>query len=237
MSKRVVLLGTLAAVLLAGGYWLGQASSASAPAPAPTTAARSASLPAITVAPAPVIEAPVAKRVDPTLVADLADPDPKVRRAAMHEAVRAPDVDVQMLLGASRDADLEVAGLATIALADAYARGDVPAAELVARATDSALHEKVRSVALNGLGQVASTEAFTLLADLATRGSTAERAAAAILLRNQDADRAMPVLIAMLGDSDAHVRDCAHDSLKARARGRDFGEDRGAWQAWWTSRR
>lgn len=237
MSRGFVLLGACAAVLLVGGYWLGRSTSAP-PSMSASTRTRTASLPAVAVAPSRAVAMPALAppETDPTLVADLADSDPKVRRAALHEAVREASVDVPLLLTASRDPDLEVSGVATIELGKAYARGEVSVTELVARAQDRSLHEKVRSVALNGLGMVSSSEATALLVDLATRGSVSERAAAGILLRNQDLDRAVPVLIGMLADADAHVRDCARDSLKSRARGRDFGEDRAAWQAWWSSR-
>lgn len=239
MNGRLVLLGSCAAVLLAGGYWLGRSSSASAPTSAPTTPVRTAQLPVIAAAPAPALPPPPvlpARAVDPTLAKDLVDPDPKVRRAALAEAIREPDVDVQTLLAASRDSDLEVSAVATVALGTAYARGDVAVTELIARATDTSRNEKVRMAALNGLGAVASPEAVALLDRLASSGTPAERASAAILLQNQAPDLAVPILIRTLADSDAHVRECAHDSLKARARGRDFGEDAAAWRAWWTSR-
>ena len=237
MSGRLLLLGTCAAVVLAGGYWLGRSSSSPAPHATPNVAVRTASLPVVTIAPS--IAAPALKptrAADPTLAADLVNSDPKIRRAALHEAVRDPDVDVQVLLTASHDSDLEVAGVATIALGNAYARGDVAVSEMVARAQDRSLDEKVRFSAVNGLGKVASPEAIALLSELA-HGAPSERASAAILLRNQNLAGAVPVLIGLLADDDAHVRESAHDSLTSRARGRDFGGDRAAWQAWWSSTR
>ena len=233
--RRVILLGVCVAALVAGGYWLGRSSASPPPAATPTVAPRSATLPvaAPRALPAPVLATRVS---DPTLVADLADPDPKVRRAALREAVRTPDVDPQLLLTASRDADLEVSVAATIELGKAYARGEVAVGELIARAQDRSLPDKVRLSALTGVGTVASAEAVDLLSTLATGATPGERAAAALLLRHQDLARAVPLLIGMLADSDAHVRDSAHDSLKARARGRDFGEDAAAWRAWWQGR-
>lgn len=239
MSTRAVLLAIGIAGVLGAGLWLGRASSAEPSPSAASTPARSASIPVAAVAPARTELPPglPVHRADPTLAADLVDGDPKVRRAAIREAARDANVDVQLLLDTSRDSDLEVSAVATVALGDAYAHGRVPFAELAARAQDTGIHEKVRNAALNGLGAVASPEAAALLDRLASGGSTTERAAAATLLQNQDPELAIPALIRTLGDADAHVRECARDSLKARSRGRDFGEDAAAWRAWWTSRR
>ncbi len=238
MSTRTVLFATCLAALVGGGYWLAR-SSAEAPAPAPATPVRTASLPAVAThvsasrAVAPTLPS---RAVTPELVTDLRDADPKVRRAAIHEIAGA-DVDVQLLLDASRDRDLEVGVVATIELGTAYKAGRVAVTELVTRAQDSSLDPKVRSAALSGLGVVPSTEAAALLAGLAANGSTDERASAVILLRNQDLALAVPALIGALGDADPRVRELAHGSLTARSRGRDFGQDRAAWQAWWTARR
>lgn len=241
MSGRTILIATCVAALVGGGYWLGRSASSSAPTPTATSSAptRTASLPVAGVTSTRAVTPPAlpSRTADPTLAADLVDRDPKVRRAALHEVVRDGDVDVRVLLDASRDHDLEVSATATEALGKAYAQGKVAFGELAARAQDSSLDEKVRMSALGGLGAVTSPDAATLLARLATSGSTNERAASAILLQNQDPTVAVPALIRTLGDVDAHVRECAHDSLKTRSRGRDFGEDRAAWQAWWDSRR
>lgn len=240
--SRTILLGGCAALLLGGGYWLGRSSSEPAPV-ANAAPVRAASIPVAAVAPTHVAVEPTLapprpmRTVDPALAADLRDADPDVRRAAMHEAVRDPDVDPTMLLAAAHDRDLEVAGTATIALGKAYAHGDVSATELIAIARDTSLHEKVRGAAFNGVGAVPSADALDLLSQLARSNSASERAVAGILLRNQDLDGAVPLLIGLLRDSDAHVRETAHDSLKSRSRGRDFGEDAAAWQAWWSSRR
>lgn len=241
MSTRTVLFATCLAALLGGGYWLARSSSAGASAPSSASASssggRTASVPVATHvsasrAVAPALPSPVAA----DLVADLRDADPKVRRAAIHEAAGS-DVDAQLLLDASRDRDLEVGVVATIELGKAYKDGRVAVSELVTRAQDSSLDPKVRSAALSGLGVVPSPEAAALLAGLATNGSTDDRASAVILLRNQDLALAVPALIGALGDAEPRVRELAHASLTARSRGRDFGEDRAAWQAWWTARR
>lgn len=193
-----------------------------APAPAPHTA----EIAQPRVAPA----LPAASQV-PGLAEDLKDPDPKIRRAAVREAEDAPS-----LLVASRDRDLEVAVMATEALGKLHAKGEVPVAEMIARATDHALDERVRVSALNGLGLVASPEAGQMLAELVHRGDTLERRSAAILLVHQDPAVAMPALIDALADADEVVRANALEALKARARGRDFGSDAGAWRSWWQSR-
>lgn len=242
MTGPTVLLAGCATVLVAGGFWLGRASSSSAPVTpsASTSPVRTAQLPPLaprvepSVAPA---RAPAVPAIAPDLLADLRDGDVRVRRAAMHELASDRDADVQALLAATRDADLEVSGTATDALGKAYRDGRVPASELVARVRDSSLDPKVRGLALNGLGAVASREAAAVLVDLVQHGTVDERAGAAILLRNQDLADAVPALIGALGDSDARVRELAHDSLASRARGRDFGDDRAAWQAWWNARR
>ncbi|MFN0252442.1 MAG: HEAT repeat domain-containing protein [Kofleriaceae bacterium] len=241
MKTRTVLLASCVAALVGGGYWLGRASTTPAPSPAPSAssvapraaAIRGASAP-VALAAAPVLVPPSSS---PELVADLRDADPKVRRAAIREVARDRDADVALLLDASRDRDLEVSAAATTALGKAYRAGRIPVGELVVRAQDPSIHVKVRSEALNGLGAVPSPEAAALLAGLAASGSVDDRASAAILLRNQDLAVAVPALIAALGDAEARVREVARDSLVARSRGRDFGEDRAAWQAWWQSRR
>ena len=244
MSTRTVLFATCLAALLGGGYWLARSSSAGASAPSSSSSSssslsggRTASVPAVaTHVSASRAMAPALPSHAPELVTDLRDADPKVRRAAIHE-LAGSDVDAQLLLDASRDRDLEVGVVATIALGKAYKDGRVAVSELVTRAQDSSLDPKVRSAALSGLGVVPSPEAAALLAGLATTGSTDDRASAVILLRNQDLALAVPALIGALGDAEPRVRELAHASLTARSRGRDFGEDRAAWQAWWTARR
>jgi HEAT repeat protein len=247
MKSRITLL-LAAAVLVAGGVWLGRSSSsshASAPA-APAAAAPAAADPArpavagpdraagARATPAPRLAAH--SPADPGLAADLSDADPKVRRAAVRELAAAPDADPALLLAASRDPDLQVGVTATEALGKLHAGGAVPARELVARATDHKLDERVRVSALNGLGLVPSPEAAALLVELAARGDLGERRTAAILLSHQELAAAVPALIALLGDADEYARSNALESLRARARGRDFGTDAAAWRAWWAAR-
>lgn len=237
-----------AAVLLAAGVWLGRSTSAP-PAGAPAGGAPVAGpaggggpvaqvprLPARTPGGSPALARRQAAPADPDLTADLADPDPKVRRAAVRELAAERDADPALLLAASRDPDLEVGVTATEALGKLHAEGQVPVQELIARATDRKLDERVRGSALNGLGQVPSPEAAALLVELASRGDVGERRGAAILLSQQDPAAAMPTLIALLGDADEYVRSNALESLRARSRGRDFGTDAGAWRAWWAAR-
>lgn len=168
------------------------------------------------------------------LAADLVDANPNVRRAAIKEA-RA-DADPAVLLAASRDSDLSVGVLATEALGQRYAKGELPVSELIARATDPSLNDRVRVTALNGLGVISSPDAANLLTDLLSRGTQLERGTAAILLQHQDPELAMPALIRALADADEIVRANVLESLRARSRGRDFGSDAGAWTAWWQSR-
>jgi len=242
--RPIVVIGIAAAGVLAFGIWLGRSSSSpavsdvsAAPARAPIAPAASsarAHVPAI----APVL---AARRSNPTqeapgLAADLVAADPKIRRAAVREVVRSGDADPAMLLAASRDPDLEVGATATEALGKLYAEGQVPLKEMVARATDHGLNERVRVSALNGLGLVANADAAGVLVELLARGDVTERRSAAILLVHQDLTIAIPALINALGDADEYVRSNALESLRARSRGRDFGSDAGAWQSWWQSR-
>lgn len=243
MRARTLLLGSATAGLLAAGVWIGRATSAPAAGGASTSnpaaprtaaiAARPAVRPASTRPPA--LQPRRAPTV-PGLAADLVDRDPKVRRAAVRELARDPDADPGALVAAARDGDLEVGVTAAIALGRRHAEGGVPVAELIAIASDRALDDRVRVSALNGLGLVASPEAGGLLAELVARGSTLERSSAAILLAHQDPELAVPALIRALGDADAQVRANAHEALRARSRGRDFGTDAAAWGAWWSAR-
>ena len=171
------------------------------------------------------------KQAVPGLAQDLRDPDPKIRRAAMREVD-----DPQILLAASRDPDREVAIVATEALGKLHAAGEVPVSEMIARATDRSLDERVRVSAINGLGLVASPDAARTLAELVHGGDVLERRSAAILLVHQDVDVAIPALIDALADADEVVRSNAQEALRGRSRGRDFGSDAGAWRSWWQSR-
>lgn len=244
MTTRLTIL-LAAAALLGGGVLIGR--SMSSP-PASQLAAEPA---AGVQADAPARPAPQGARfaartpslarrhaapADPGLAADLSDTDPKVRRAAALELAADRDAEPALLLAASRDPDLQVGVTAMEALNKLHAEGQVPAQELIARATDRKLDERVRISALNGLGQVPSPEAAGLLVELASRGDVGERRTAAILLSRQDPAAAVPALIDLLGDADESVRSNALESLRARSRGRDFGTDAGAWRAWWSAR-
>ncbi|MBL9015502.1 MAG: hypothetical protein JNL83_15060 [Myxococcales bacterium] len=236
-------LGMAAAGVLGLGIWIGRSSSASSEAaPAPTQPAassaepRSAALPARATAPAPTQPPTLAKPVSRMLAADLEDSDPKVRRAATRDLAKHPDSDPQRLLALSRDADVGVGILAMEGLGRLHASGNLPAAELIARVGDHALDEKVRTAAFNALGVVPSPEAAQYLAGLLANGSSFERLNAAILIGHQDLEVAVPALIRALSDGEPRVRDNALETLRTWTRGRDFGSDAAAWQAWWQSR-
>jgi len=233
-----------AGVLLGAGVWLGRSTT---PPPASPTAAGPGEAPggpgaqgprlaARTPGGSPSLARRPAAPADPGLAADLSDADPGVRRAAVRELAADRDADPALLLAASRDPDLQVGATAIEALGKLHAEGRIPAQELISRAADRKLDERVRIGALNGLGQVPSPEAAALLVELASRGDVGERRTAAILLVHQDPAAAVPALIGLLGDADEYARSNALESLRARARGRDFGIDAGAWRAWWQAR-
>ncbi len=230
--------------LVGFSIWLGRSTSATADAGpaahavAPATPQQVASAHATRgITPAtPELPARASKPAIPGLAQDLADPDPRVRRAAVREAARDGDLDPAVMLAASRDRDLEVGIVATEALGKLHADGRIPAHELIARVTDRSVDERVRVSAINGLGLVASDEAGRFLADLVVRGEPTDRRSAAILLVHQDPELAVPALITALGDADEVVRGNAVEALRARSRGRDFGSDAAAWRAWWQTR-
>ena len=232
-----LLLGVGAATLLAAGVYLGRSStSAAPPPPAPSPVASAATAPPSRArVPVPTL-APHRTKATPALAADLADGNPRVRAAALRDAANDPDADPAILLAASRDADVNVAMVATDLLGKRYAEGAVPVKEMLDRARDRSLHARVRTGALNGLGVVAAPEAASLLSDLLAHGDLLERRSAAILLVHQDPEVAVPSLIGALGDADEVVRANALDTLRTRSRGRDFGRDAAAWQAWWQAR-
>ena len=229
MMSRFAILAALATALVGFGMWMGHASNAQ-PAAVVTTPVVTATLHAHA---APPLATPT---LDPGLAADLRDPDPEIRRAAVRELASSDARDPATLLAASHDPDLGVAVLATTGLATLYRDGQLPAKELATRIADHGLTERVRVAALNGLGTVRSSEGATVLADLSVHGDVTERRSAAILLQHQDPITAVPSLIAALADSDEYVRMNAIESLRSFARGRDFGTDAAAWQRWWSTR-
>lgn len=241
--RSAISAGAAAAVLVAAGIWLVRASSPEAPPAATPTAAatrREDAAPARaarTAAPAaPAAPSPGrAPAPSPGLTEDLASADPKIRRAAVSEVARAGNPDVGVLLAASRDVDVDVSMAATAALARLYAEGKVPVAEMAERATDRSRNHRLRAASLDAFGAVPSPEAATLLAGLIASGDELERRTAAALLVLQDAELAIPALIGALADPDAYVRGQALDSLRVRARGRDFAYDVAAWRAWWSA--
>jgi HEAT repeat protein len=229
MRTSHLLLGVAGAGLFCAGVVLARSSSPAAP--APVVAAPAVVATTRTVAP---VLAP--HRTSSTLAADLRDPDARVRAVAIADVARDPDADPKLLLAASRDRDVGVALRATAALGKLYAQGAIPASELATRATDHALDPKVRTMAMNGLGGVPSTDAAKLFAELAATGDPMERRASVTQLANQDAAAAVPLLIDALGDADEIVRGNAVEALRHQARGRDYGTDANAWRSWWQSR-
>jgi hypothetical protein len=242
MMRKIIGIACGGIVLVGIGVWLGRSSltpSHDAAAPtaqsdrpvrmtAPAAHARvqtRPSVPSHAVAPSPGLEI------------DLRDPDPRVRREAVAEIAASDAPDPKILLAASRDRDLGVGVAATEGLGKLYRDGQLPASELVARISDHGLDDKVRVTAINALGLVDSPDSAAALVDLLAHGDLIDRRSAAILLVHQDAATAIPALIGALRDSDPLARSNAHDSLRTFARGRDFGDDTGAWSSWWQARR
>jgi hypothetical protein len=231
------------AAVLGAGVWIGRSSSTGvqvhevAVKSEPVEVAR----PAVAArAHTSVPSRPVLRRTTssaPGLAADLRSTDANIRRAAVAEVARSSDADPQILLAASRDPEPGIAGTAVVALGKLYADGLVPVKDMIDRATDRSMNERIRPLALNALGTVENPDAAATLVNLLASGDVGERRAASALLANQDPALAIPALIRALADADEYVRDNAHTGLKSRARGRDFGMDAGAWQAWWQSAR
>lgn len=196
--------------------------------PAPVRTARTPSLPVLPRR---------TKTGLPGLSADLLAADPKVRLAAVREVARSGDVDVAQLLAASRDPDPSVAAAAIAGLASSYADAQVPVADMIARANERTGGPRIHTMALNAVGSVPHPDTAKLLGQVATSSSVGERRAATALLGNQAPEDAIPLLIAALSDADEYVRDNAANGLRTLSRGRDFGTDAGAWQAWWQSHR
>lgn len=242
---RLVALALAAVVLVGAGVWLGRSTRAATPDRATREATTPAAAAHTKVAPAdrdalrpmtPVLP-PRSAAASSGLAADLADADPRVRAAAVAEVATSPGPDPAVLLAASRDTDINVAGRAMDAVAKLYAQGAIPVETMVERATDRALNDRVRVVAINGLGVVRSDEAGKTLVAMLANGTPLERRAASVLLVHQDPEVAVPALIAAVGDADDSVRWGVRESLRKHARGRDFGDDAAAWRAWWQSRR
>jgi len=229
MNKSIAVV-VLGGALALGAFWLGRLTDNNARAGSPVVEPVSVAVPtARSVRPRPVLSV---KQPAPGLAADLVAADPKIRRAAVAEAASDP----QVVLAASRDPDPDVARTAIAALNKLYADGQIEPKQMIALATDRALPDRVRLLAINGVGTVQSADTAAMLVTM-LGGSTIERRSASALLGNQDPELAVPALIKALSDEDEYVRMQAADSLKLFARGRDFGQDAGAWQAWWQARR
>ncbi len=237
MRRSVIAIGLVGLVGL--GVWVGRSSSE---ATTPKVTATEVSVEPAPIARPRIAAAPVLPKLRPTLpgrglAADLVASDPKVRLAAVREVVRSPDADVSSLLVASRDPDPAIAGTAIGALGKLYVDGQVSTADMVARAADRSGGSRVRGLALNALGGVPHPDAAKLYGELARSSDVGERRAATALLGSQSPEDAIPLLILALSDQDEYVRDNAVNGLRALSRGRDFGTDASAWQAWWQAGR
>lgn len=232
MRGKLVALVAGGVALLGVGIWLGGQRAA---ADQPHVASQvERTQPALRVT-RPVMPAS-AKPAMPGLDRDLRDPDPRVRRNAIAELAASDAADPATLLAASRDANVDVALSATEGLGTLYRDGTLDADKLGALATDPNAPAKVRVVAINGLGLVPSPESAAVLAELVHSPDALAKRSAAILLVHQDPAIAVPALIGALRDPDENTRANARESLRTLARGRDLGDDAGAWQRWWAER-
>jgi HEAT repeat protein len=236
MRAKLIALATGGVALLGVGVWLG-GQRASAERTHVSSRVEHASVAPLPRAPSlTTARVTPAKASMPGLETDLRDPDPRVRRNAIAELATSDAADPATLLAASRDSNVDVALAATDGLGRLYRDGQITAQDLLARATDANAADKVRVVAINGLGTVTSPESAAALADLLHSRDDYARRSAAILMVHQDPAIAMPALIAALRDADENTRANAHESLRSLARGRDLGDDANAWQRWWNER-
>lgn len=225
MKKSIAV--ALVAALVGVAFWIGRRTDdvRAEPPVVPASAERAE---ARVAAPRlPTLQRPVARG----LAVDLVAADPKIRRAAVKETS-----DPKTLLTATRDVDPDVARTAIAALSKQYADGQLDATDMISVATDHSIPERTRLMAINGVAAVASPEGAAMMVKM-LGGTTLERRAASASLAGQDAEVAVPALIAALTDEDEYVRLQASDSLKLLSRGRDFGLDASAWRQWWQTRR
>lgn len=152
--------------------------------------------------------------IDPAVAKDLADPDPKIRAARIHQLIAEGD-DPAALLAASRDRDESVSVLATEGLGKLYAAGRIALEELAERHEDRNLSPKTRTAALDAIGNVASDDSARYLVELGQRGDLDQRRAVAMLLAKQPRAIAVPALRELAQGSDATTRQLANASLKA----------------------
>jgi hypothetical protein len=125
-----------------------------------------------------------------------------------------------------------VSAVAAEGLVAQFKSGRVPVESVMAAAVDKTLPFRTRLLLIDGIGQVPSPTALTFLDKLLHNGDEHERGVAALVLRNQMPDKAVPLIMSALGDQSRWVQQQAQSNLRFLSRGQDFGTDADKWRAW-----
>lgn len=177
---------------------------------------------------------PKMPRLELDPVSELRDPSPSVRFSAIEDLARDPSPEaVEAVVSAVGDSDLSVGLRAGEALGRLYMEGRVPVETMIEKGGDPTIPFKSRMGVLSALSRKPDPAAAAYLVRLAKTGSPEERRMAVGMLGYQGPDVAVPTIIEALEDSDEWVRYNAAEALRHISRGRDFGRDRAAWEAWW----
>lgn len=165
---------------------------------------------------------------------DLTDPSPSVRLKAIQEVAADPTPEaVARVEAALNDADLSVSATAGRVLGELYERDLVPAQTLIEKVSDPVLPLKSRGGMLSALAGKPSPDVLPFLLERLRNGQPEERRMLAGTIGYQGVQIAVPALLDALGDPDEWVRYNAAEALTYISRGRNFGSDRGEWEAWW----
>lgn len=180
----------------------------------------------------PVPEVPKMPRLDLDPAREMHDPNPAVRQVAVEDLAR--NGSVESLADAVSDPDVGVGFRAGELLGELYRKGQVPVEVMIEKASDASINFKARMGVLSALSMTPNKKAATYLLNLLETGIPEERRMAAGMIGYQGSESAVPALIDALDDQDEWVRYNANEALQHLSRGRDFGQNRAAWQAWWS---
>ncbi|MBI2891524.1 MAG: HEAT repeat domain-containing protein [Nitrospirae bacterium] len=184
----------------------------------------------------PSIERPNAKmpRVEAEPELDLSDADPGVRLQAIESLAESPTPEaIESIARSMSDADQAVSFNAGQKLGELYLKGDAPRSLLIERARNRMLRFEDRMGVLSALCRKPDPDVQPFLLSVLKTGAAEERRLVAGMLGYQGPDVAVPPIIEALEDSDEWVRNNAAEALRHISRGRDFGLNRAAWEAWW----